>query len=114
MKNKADKFKTKGASILKGPTNIRNFINDSSEHKENAQIHKNTFPQLHKTSTQHNKLGRLHLQIRQDLIDKLIEIVFRRKRDQKKSNKKATQRAIIEEALENYFKNEENISADKT
>jgi len=114
MKNKAEKFKTKGASILKGPSNIRDFINDSSGHKENTQIHKNTFPQFHKAPAQHSKLGRLHLQIRQDLIDKLIDTVFRRKRDQKESNKKATQRAIIEEALENYFKNEENISADKT
>jgi len=103
MKNKADKFKTKGASILKGPTNIRNFINDSSEHKENAQIHKNTFPQLHKTPAQHSKLGRLHLQIRQDLIDKLIDTVFKRKRDPNIDNRDATQRAVIEDALESYF-----------
>jgi hypothetical protein len=52
--------------------------------------------------------------MRQDLVDKLLDAVFKRKRDPKVKNQNATQRAIIEEALENYFKNEKNISADQT
>ena len=127
MKAKAEKFKTKGANILKGeqakPNSMEDFLKDSpKECEKKTQIHKNTVPQLHKiTNPQtHNfevrkeELGRLHIQIRQDLVDKLLGAVFRRKRDPKVKNRNATQRAVIEEALENYFKNEKNISADQT
>lgn len=123
MKNKTEKFKTKGANILKGqqttPNSMEDFLKDSSEEYEKAKkIHKNTFPQFHKTSVpqihrasefQQEELGRLHIQVRKDLVDKLLDTVFKRKRDHKVNSRDATQRAIIEEALENYFKNEKNI-----
>ena len=127
MKGKAEKFKTKGVNILKGeqakPNSMEDFLKDSpKEYEKKAQIHKTAIPQFHKiTNPQtHNfevrkeELGRLHIQIRQDLVDKLLGAVFRRKRDPKVKNRNATQRAVIEEALENYFKNEKNISADQT
>ena len=48
-------------------------------------------------------LGRLHIQIRQDLFERLLRAVFERKCDPK--NRGASQRAVIEEALENHFDN---------
>ena len=46
---------------------------------------------------------RLHVHIRRDLADRLFEEVFRRKRDRSVPNKNATQRVIIEQALDAYF-----------
>ena len=123
MKKQATKFKEKGRSILKGnqsrPYSMEDFLKDSPEkYKKGTQIHNNTIPQLHKITNpqihsipavQKEELGRLHIQIRQDLVDKLLDKVFKRKRDPKVNNRIASQRAIIEEALENYFKNEKNI-----
>jgi len=128
MKAKAKKFKTKGATILKGeqakPNSMKEFLKDSPEEFEKGtQIHRNAYPQFHKITNpqthsaiegRKEELGRLHIQIRRELIDKLLDIVFKRKRDRKVKNQTATQRAIIEEALENYFKNKKNISADQT
>ena len=128
MKIKAEKFKTKGVNILKGqqtkPNSMEDFLKDSPKEYENkSQIHNNTVPQIHKITNplihsvlevKKEELGRLHIQIRRELVDKLLGTVFRRKRDPKVKNQNATQRAIIEEALENYFKNEKNISADQT
>jgi len=54
------------------------------------------------------KLERLDVHIKKDLADKLLEMVFRRKCDRKMKKKQATQRVIIEEALEEYFSNENN------
>ena len=127
MKGKAEKFKTKGANILKGeqakPNSMEDFIKDSpKEYEKKAQIHKNTVPQFHKITNplihsvleiKKKELGRLHIQIRGDLVDKLLNTVFKRKRDPKVKNQNATQRAVVEEALENYFKNEKNISTDQ-
>ena len=96
MKNKAEKFKTKGVNIIKGqqPQNMDDFIKDSLEHENDTQLHKNTFPQLHKTPVQHNKLGRLHLQIRQDLIGKLLDTVFKRKRDRYVDNIRCVRKRV--------------------
>jgi hypothetical protein len=127
MKKKAEKFKIKGTNILKEqqtrPNSMKDFLNDPlTECEKDTQPHKNIIPQLHKITNpqKHNalevekeELGRLHIQIRQDLLDRLLDIVFKRKRNPKIRNQIATQRAIIEEALENYFKNEKNISTDK-
>ena len=46
---------------------------------------------------------RIHVQIRKDLADKLIEMVYARKREGKLAKRKASQRYIIEQALEEYF-----------
>lgn len=97
-----------------------------------VQLHKNTdpqnrnttFAQNHKskiarnnicTDTQKSKeeyksteinnpdaVERIHVQIRKDLADKLIETVYAQKREGK-SKRKASQRHIIEQALEAYF-----------
>jgi len=117
MKIKAEKFKTKGVNILKGqqtkPNSMKDFLKDSpDDYEKGTQIHKNTFPQFHKITNpqihsapevQKEELGRVHIQMRQDLVDKLLDAVFKRKRDRKIKNRNATQRAIIEEALEMYF-----------
>jgi hypothetical protein len=49
---------------------------------------------------------RIHVQIRKELANKLIEMVYRRKRDGRSAKRKATQRQIIEQALEEYFAKE--------
>jgi hypothetical protein len=115
MRIKAEKFKAKGTNILKGqytkPKSMEDFLKDpTEEYKKGTQMHKNVFPQLHEigspqmhsnTKARKEELGRLHIQIRQDLVEKLLDMVFRRKRDPKVKNQNATQRAVIEEALEN-------------
>ncbi|CAB1059847.1 hypothetical protein D1BOALGB6SA_4612 [Olavius sp. associated proteobacterium Delta 1] len=73
----------------------------------NFQTRNDAFDQINiSTNARKEETERFHLQIRKDLADKLYEAVFKRKRDQKnKGNKRkeATQRAIVEEALEKYF-----------
>jgi hypothetical protein len=123
--NKAEKFKSKGSNILKRPRNMEGFLKDSPI----TQIHKTTIPQKHiplnkdkhrdpnaltRYPSAQEKLGRLHIQIRQDLIDQLLDKVFKRKRDSKVNKRAASQRAIVEEALERYFENETNLQTDQT
>ena len=139
MKNKKDRFKQKGKSILYSrPNSMKDFLED----QESRQMHKDAITQLHKTtdSQKHNcnnihdtsvqkhkyasaqnrnysntqsshqdnnsgpeALERIHVQIRKDLADKLIEMVYARKRKGKLAKRKASQRQIIEQALEEYF-----------
>jgi hypothetical protein len=124
-KNTANKFKSQAEKILRyeksEPNNMEDFLKNTQSHKgtttdlhnnTNAQMQnltnehlpKSTNHQMHMTSkVQSEELGRLHIQIKQDLIEKLLDTVFKRKRDRKVKNRKATQRAVIEEALEMYF-----------
>ena len=121
MKPKKDKFKKMGQSILNSaPNSMKDFLEgqkDTQMQKDAiAKSHKTTKPQIHKsanvqsrnyTESQNadgserdiDKLERIHVQIRKDLADKLIEMVYVRKRE----GKKATQRHIIEQALKEYF-----------
>lgn len=85
------------------PNGIGDFLADYSPESENTQIHIPTKPQVLKSKEQRDELGRLHIQIRKDLIDKLIETVYKRKAAQKTKRRNATQRAVIEEALESFF-----------
>ena len=120
-----DKFKNKGRAILNGkeslPNSVKDFIKDASGfpgHGEgrskdaNTHLHVPMKPQSPKTVESQNleppkpdmePLGRLHIEIRQDLMDQLLELVFQRKRDPNIKGRAATQRGIIEEALQYYF-----------
>jgi len=122
------KFKSKGANILKGqqsgPNSMEDFLKDTQKRKSaDTNLHETTNPQNHNSTNEHSlqttnhqihrpskdrreELGRLHIQIRQDLIEKLLDAVFKRKRDSSIKMRNATQRAIIEEALEKYFMQE--------
>jgi hypothetical protein len=117
--SKAEQFRAKGSNILNDkPFSINDFLNDSPLKSENTQTHNPTTTQIHtvmngsrneKTNDQlpgseNEPPGRLHLQIRQDLIEKLLDTVFRRKRDPKFKGRDATQRSVIEDALEHYFR----------
>jgi hypothetical protein len=53
----------------------------------------------------------LHVQIRKNLADQLLERVFQLKREPGRKKKAASQRAIIEAALEAYFERPENGQA---
>jgi len=107
---KAENFRKKGTSILKDePKGIGDFLNDSSPRSENSHLHIPTKAHMHKIKDKRDELGRLHIQIKQDLIDKLIETVYKRKTDPKTKKKNATQRAIIEEALKLFFDNMDQV-----
>jgi hypothetical protein len=119
------KFKSKGAGILKarelGPESMKEFLGDPAakttteqsgagiivqNHKSaNAQTHTPAKVKIHKirANIKTEKTERLHVHIRKDLADKLLEMVFKRKCDRKMKKHQATQRVIIEEALEEYF-----------
>jgi len=126
--NRKNKFKEKGSDILKDrqsePKSMKEFIAhsesltlpDRTRQGANAQIHQNTYTQNHNLTKIRNRpddlmeeesgseeIARLHVHIRKDLADKLLETVFIHKRDKKIKRKQATQRAIIEKALEAYF-----------
>ena len=105
--------------------NMSDFLNCSSGFEKEIQeiTQSNPAPQKEDSSPMYNKVekplfyerqksGRLHIQIRQDLIEKLLNTVFERKRDPK--NRGASQRMVIEEALELFFKNETKSPTDKT
>ena len=71
--------------------------------KVNADIKSEKFESNRPTS---EKFERLHVHIRKDLADELLEMVFKRKCDRKMKKHQATQRVTIEEALEEYFSNQ--------
>ncbi len=82
------------------PQSIKDLLDGSyennTEKKDNLQ--KVTQPNTVKHDT------RIHIHIRQDLANKVFDVVVQRKKDPNYSNREASQRAIIEEALEYYFK----------
>jgi hypothetical protein len=122
MKNNKERFKKKGQSILGSrPNSMKDFLEDQRDTQMQndtiAQLHKTTKPQIHKSANVQSRkytqdsngserdtdrLERIHVQIRKDLADKLIELVYAQKR-KGKSKRKASQRHIIEQALEEYF-----------
>jgi hypothetical protein len=113
MNNRTGKFRQKGNSLLmdiKSPSCMKDFLNDVQDptlFKKNnnmlpeKEIHKPASTQNHINPEE--QLERLHIQIRKGLSDKLIELVYKRKRNPEISRNKSTQRAIIEESLEEYF-----------
>jgi len=115
-----------------GPSSMNEFLEDIPEKTAQlqedsvAQLHKTTDPQNHNFTRAQNRndtkpqipdenqysasknmepevVERIHVQIRKDLADKLIEMVYARKREGKIGKRKASQRQIIEQALEEYF-----------
>jgi hypothetical protein len=107
-KTKTEMFRAKGADILKDHVSgISDFLGDSLSRRENPQLHKPTIPQMHTEPNTHEPLGRLHLQVRRDLSEKLLDATFKRKRDPKFKGR-ASQRSVVEDALDLYFQNEDN------
>ena len=113
------RFKSKGAGILKGKPsefcNIEAFVSHPKKHKSpfaqecnssnpssgesdrNEDAYKNRAPEFGAAAI------RLHVHIRKDLADKMLEMVFERKKNPVVDKKDASQRMIIEEALEAFF-----------
>jgi hypothetical protein len=73
----------------------RNYTNAQDSHKKSE-----------KNDSVPEELERIHVQIRKDLADKLIEMVYAQKREGKLAKRKASQRHIIEQALKEYFEKE--------
>ena len=115
---RAEGLRAKGANILKDRSiNMSDFLGVLPPPSENPQLHRSTKTQMHKTSMisevtkrfdhasniRSEGLGRLHVEIRQELIDKLLNEVFQRKRNPMNKGREATKRSVIEDALEDYF-----------
>ena len=77
------------------------LLNRNNNMTPENELHKSVSTQNHINPEE--QLERLHIQIRKGLSDKLIELVYKRKRNPEISRNKSTQRAIIEESLEEYF-----------
>ena len=111
-KTKTEMFRVKGADILRDRVSgISDFLGDSLSQRENPQLHKPTIQHTHTEPDTYEALGRLHLQVRRDLSEKLLDATFKRKRDPKFKGR-ASQRAVVEDALEQYFRNEEDAGRD--
>ena len=112
-KTKIEMFRAKGADILRDHVSgISDFLGDSLSRRENPQLHKPTIPQMHtEPVVTHEALGRLHLQVRRDLSEKLLDAAFKRKRDPKFKGR-TSQRSVVEDALDQYFRNEEDAGRD--
>jgi hypothetical protein len=63
-------------------------------------------PSYKKTNAEH--VERLHVQIRKDLADRLLEIAYHMRSSGMK-RREATQKAIIEAALEDYFRKNDKV-----
>ena len=118
-----DRFKNRGRTILGVkkplPSSVEDFIKDETETSDPAATTKYTNTHFRASSQIPSQsiesqsqdqpkpdmepLGRLHIEIRQDLMDELLGLVFQRKRDPYIKGRAATQRGIIEEALQHYF-----------
>ena len=104
LSKKPEKFRSAGLGVIHKQriNNISEFLSHSPERRKTDN------GQELNSNSEIVKTGRLHLQVRQDLIDQILHEVFERKRDHTKIAREATQRAIIEEALEGYFKRKGN------
>ena len=114
-KTKPEIFRAKGVDILKDHVSgISDFLGDTLSRRENRQLHKPAILQMHteldKTFTPEAPC-RLHLQVRRDLSEKLLDAVFKRKRDPRFKGR-ASQRSVVEDALDQYFRNEEDAGRD--
>ena len=101
-------FRSRGSEILgrTTPASVESFINDSAG-THDPESHKSVNPHPHNPTKEvaesTSQLGRLHIEVRLDLVQQLMQCVYQRKCDPQ-LKKRATQRAIIEEALEEYFR----------
>lgn len=125
-------FKQKAADILNsnaGISNISEFLETDGQKKTNPDKHLHANADKHRSKDAQNhitpntektnrdeyrnglstdnhsedRLVRIHIHIRKDLADRLIEEVYLRKRNSQINKKEATQRAIFEQALTDYF-----------
>ena len=125
---RTSRFKEKGSGILNAtPGSVSEFLEGkdyrAEKHisaSEKAEMHKSDFAQNHKRTKPENlncttppkpiqieapqEVERLHVHIRKDLADKLMEVVFMQKKDRKTKKGSVSQRNIVEKALKEYFK----------
>ena len=96
--------KTSVAQLCKttDPQN-HNFTSVQTRNDANTQISSDENKYSATKNVEPEAVERIHVQIRKDLADKLIEMVYARKREGKLAKRKASQRQIIEQALEEYF-----------
>jgi len=105
MAKKKD-FKSKASSIFKdvmgdraSDTQLHEDVIAHNQSTTDAQLHTAEHAQKEKIS----KVVRLHVFIRNDIEERLLEEVFKRKKDPNIPHSLSNKRAIIEEALGVYF-----------
>jgi len=109
-------FKSKGTGILKKPESMAELLNEipgpihysKSASKLNRNKIKTQAPkldvQMHTTESEQDPPDvRLHVFIRGDLDDKLLDEVNRRKKDKFIPNNQANKRTVVEVALEKFL-----------
>lgn len=107
--NHKSKFKDAAAAMMKPvPQSMKDLLEEKHQDKslkDNGRMHNRANADLHMNDQESNQndIVRIHVHIRKDLADKVLEAVFQRKRNKGAVKKDASQRAIIEEALEMYF-----------
>jgi len=91
-------FKRIGSSILKEVLDGAASVSGNLEH---TQMHKSNNLDLHKTDSAQNcnEDVRLHVYISSEIEDKLLDEVYRRKRDRALLKGQASKRAVVEDAL---------------
>ena len=108
MNYQKNKFKKEVGQLLgHSPQSIKELLGNN--HSQPPQLHNCANPEkpvgTNKKTTQY---ARVHIHIRQDLFNKILDLALKRKKDRTTTTRKASQRAIIEEALEIFF-NQKNI-----
>ena len=105
-----DRFKGRATEILakNAPTSVESFLKDSIKPEKVAPpAKKPANPQTHNSTLQTPeppaRLGRLHIEVRVELVQQLMQRVYQRKCDPEHKGR-STQRAVIEEALDEYFR----------
>ena len=103
MNSQKNKFKKEVGQLLgHSPQSIKELLGNN--HSQQPQLHNCANPEKHINSNKKTtQYARIHIHIRQDLFNKILDLAFERKKDRTTTARGASQRAIIEEALEFFL-----------
>ena len=104
MNSDKNQFKEKAKQIIcSSPQSIKELLENKPPSPEKEKFddpEKPTFPINENKPVDYT---RVHIHIRQDLYNKVLDLALKRKKDRTTTARKASHRAIIEEALENFL-----------
>lgn len=108
MKSYKSSFKNKATAMINAaPQSMKDFLEDNPQKSVSvgpAQTQNTAITKMHNQTKNKTDYVRFHVHIRQDLAEKVFTVVYERKKNKGRTKKEASQRAIIEEALDKYFK----------
>ena len=104
MDSDKNQFKEKAKQIIgNSPQSIKELLENkpsSQQTDKSDDSEKSTSPVLKSMPVDYT---RVHIHIRQDLYNKILDLALKRKKDRATTARKASHRAIIEEALEKFL-----------